>query len=192
MNDPVPLIGEPVALDLVNTRPHTPAGPVDLLAIPAGLAAWLDLQAGLQAGRLPEPAARLVPADLAAVHAVRDHTAAALDRARRGERPPAAALAGLNQAQLGAPAIHELTWDGATLTAARRRTGPPDLRLAGWLAEQAAILLADPAVTRVRACEAADCVMLFLPAHPRRRWCSPARCGNRTRVARHYHRHHRP
>ncbi|MEV3921501.1 CGNR zinc finger domain-containing protein [Actinomadura coerulea] len=31
--------------------------------------------------------------------------------------------------------------------------------------------------------------MLFLPAHPRRRWCSAARCGNRVRVARHYRRH---
>ncbi|MFF4211720.1 CGNR zinc finger domain-containing protein [Streptomyces sp. NPDC001796] len=30
--------------------------------------------------------------------------------------------------------------------------------------------------------------MLFLPAHPRRRWCSAARCGNRVRVARHYQR----
>ncbi|GAA2507323.1 hypothetical protein GCM10023100_41830 [Actinocorallia cavernae] len=28
-----------------------------------------------------------------------------------------------------------------------------------------------------------------LPAHPRRRWCSPARCGNRARVARYYQRH---
>ncbi|MEU9839973.1 CGNR zinc finger domain-containing protein [Actinomadura sp. NPDC048032] len=39
------------------------------------------------------------------------------------------------------------------------------------------------------ACEADDCVLLFLPAHPRRRWCSAARCGNRVRVARHYRRH---
>jgi predicted RNA-binding Zn ribbon-like protein len=31
--------------------------------------------------------------------------------------------------------------------------------------------------------------MVFLPAHPRRRWCSPTRCGNRARVARYYQRH---
>ncbi|WP_371871358.1 CGNR zinc finger domain-containing protein [Phytohabitans rumicis] len=42
---------------------------------------------------------------------------------------------------------------------------------------------------KVRQCEADDCVMLFLPAHPRRRWCSGACCGNRTRVAWHYQRH---
>ncbi|WP_433464559.1 CGNR zinc finger domain-containing protein [Spirillospora sp. CA-128828] len=32
----------------------------------------------------------------------------------------------------------------------------------------------------------------FLPGHPRRRWCSAARCGNRVRVARHYQRHRLP
>ncbi|MFD0515426.1 CGNR zinc finger domain-containing protein [Streptomyces aureus] len=32
-------------------------------------------------------------------------------------------------------------------------------------------------------------MLLFLPAHPRRRWCSAARCGNRARVARYYQRH---
>ena len=30
---------------------------------------------------------------------------------------------------------------------------------------------------------------VFLPANPRRRWCSPAICGNRARVARYYQRH---
>ncbi|WP_442935215.1 CGNR zinc finger domain-containing protein [Micromonospora sp. CPCC 206061] len=60
---------------------------------------------------------------------------------------------------------------------------------AAWLAEAAAELLADPGVTTIRECEADACVMLFLPAHPRWRWCSAARCGNRARVARYYQRH---
>jgi len=29
----------------------------------------------------------------------------------------------------------------------------------------------------------------LLPAHRRRRWCSPATCGNRARVARYYQLH---
>nr|WP_067513746.1 CGNR zinc finger domain-containing protein [Nocardia puris] len=53
----------------------------------------------------------------------------------------------------------------------------------------AADLLTDPALARLKRCEAEDCVLLFLPAHPRRRWCSPTRCGNRARVNRYYHRH---
>ncbi|MFG2003714.1 CGNR zinc finger domain-containing protein [Spirillospora sp. NPDC048911] len=70
-----------------------------------------------------------------------------------------------------------------------RREGPLGTRLAAILAEAAAELLTDPSFGRVRQCEADDCVMVFLPAHPRRRWCSPARCGNRARVARYYQRH---
>ncbi|MFI6790547.1 CGNR zinc finger domain-containing protein [Nonomuraea sp. NPDC050383] len=200
MSDVVPLTGEPLALDLVNTRPRLADGPADLLATPDALAAWLALQSdrlagsGLQDAHAPAAGtwARLTAGDVAAVHAVREHVAAAIDHVRQGGRPPAAALEGLNAAQRAAPAIRELTWDGTSVTAALRRTGPLGGRLAAWLAEAAADLLADPSAGRVRECEADDCVMLFLPAHPRRRWCSAARCGNRARVARYYQRHKSP
>ncbi|WP_433474549.1 CGNR zinc finger domain-containing protein [Spirillospora sp. CA-142024] len=188
MSDLIPLIGEPPALDLVNTRPAA----ADLLSTPGDLRSWL----GLEAGRFEEAReladADLTGADLAAVRDVREHTARALDRVRHGRPPAADDLDALNQAQRAAPAIVELAWGGEAVTATRRRTGSPGARVAAWLAEAAAGLLADPAVRKVRQCEAAECVMLFLPAHPRRRWCSAARCGNRVRVARHYQRHRLP
>ncbi|MBE3014272.1 ABATE domain-containing protein [Microbispora sp. NEAU-D428] len=197
MIDLVPLTGEPLALDLVNTRPRTPDGPVDLIATAEGLRAWLGLQAGRLAGALPEDGqAPLTDDDLAAavsaVHDVRGHAADAIDRVRRGLRPPEDALRGLNSAQRAAPAVRALAWNGAAVTAVPRRDGPPGARLSAVLAEAVAELLTDPAVTTVRECAADDCVMLFLPAHPRRRWCSAARCGNRARVARHYRRHRAP
>jgi predicted RNA-binding Zn ribbon-like protein len=182
MSDPAPLTGEPLALDLVNTHPTTG----DLLATPDGLRAWW----GLEADRLPEDVPQEVTvAELAAVLAVREHTARALSHVRRGERPPAADIEALNRAQRAAPAISELAWDGSAMAVTRRREGSPGERLAAVLAEAAAELLADPAVTGIRKCEADDCVMLFLPTNPRRRWCAAARCGNRMRVARHYQRH---
>ncbi|KUO14198.1 CGNR zinc finger domain-containing protein [Streptomyces sp. DSM 15324] len=182
MSDLVPLIGEPLALDLVNTRSF--AG--DLLVRPADLLAWWEQEAD----RLPEAVPAQAGADdLAAVRAVREQVARALDHVRRGERPPSADLEALNRAQRAAPAIDEAVWDGEAVTLVRRREGSPGLRLAACLAEDAARLLADPAIARIRTCEAEDCVMLFLPTHPRRRWCSPTRCGNRVRVARHYQRH---
>ncbi|MFJ3307652.1 CGNR zinc finger domain-containing protein [Streptomyces sp. NPDC086549] len=183
MSELVPLTGEPLALDLVNTRPTAD----DLLATPGDLRAWW----ALQAERLPEevPQGEATAADLAAVRAVREHTARALDRVRRGDEPLATDLEALNQAQRAAPAINELAWNGSAVAATRRRDGSPGRRLAACLAEAAAELLADPAVTRIRECEAEDCVMLFLATHPRRRWCSATRCGNRVRVARHYQRH---
>ncbi|MEV5428130.1 ABATE domain-containing protein [Streptomyces sp. NPDC052701] len=190
MRDSEPLTGEPLALDLVNTRPAGSDGRTDLLDTPQRLAAWL----ALQDDRLGAETGGGVPtgADLAAVHAVRAHTEAAVRAVLHGQEPPAAALRVLTDAQRAAPAVRELAWDGSTVTATPRRTGPLGVRLAARLAEAAADLLTDPAVGRLRQCEADGCVMLFLPAHPRRRWCSPGRCGNRARVARHYRRHKQP
>ncbi|WP_067534660.1 CGNR zinc finger domain-containing protein [Nocardia crassostreae] len=182
MSDLEPLIGEPLALDLVNTRPVD----ADLLATPDQLAAWVTRQSD----RLAEPPPTLFDeADLAAVHAVRDHTAAALAALLHGRRPPATAVDGLVAAQSVAPAIRVLDWDGTAFVATSTRVGPAGVRLAAALAEAAVDLLTDPAITKLKCCAADDCVMLFLPAHPRRQWCSPARCGNRARVARYYQRH---
>lgn len=185
VSDRIPLTGEPLALDLVNTRPAVG----DLLATPADLRGWL----GLEAERFGEAAevacAELDDGDLAAVRDVRDHAARTLDRIRHGESPAADDLDALNRAQRVAPAVLELGPGTAGLVATRRRTGTAGERLAAWLAEACAEFLAGPAVGDVRQCAADDCVMLFLPAHPRRRWCSAARCGNRVRVARHYQRH---
>ncbi|NUP28431.1 MAG: CGNR zinc finger domain-containing protein [Nocardia sp.] len=177
-----PLTGEPPALDLVNT---CPAGQ-DLLSTPDQLAEWLLRQAG----RLPERGPAHPSADdLDQVRRIRAHLKAVFDALLHHRRPPAAALRGLNDAQSAAPAIRHLEWTGDTLTATVRRTGTTGARLAAALAESAAELLADPSIARLKQCEAQDCVLLFLPAHPRRRWCSPQRCGNRVRVARYYDRH---
>lgn len=183
MSDEALLVGEPLALDLVNTRPVTG----DLLTTLDELRAWL----GLQADRFPQVhdvLAHLAEEDLVDVRAIREHTADALARVRRGERPAEADLEALNHAQGAAPLINELSWNGSTTTGARRRIGSPGARLAGWLAEAAADLLSDPAVAKIRECAADDCVLLFLPTHSQRRWCSATRCGNRARVARHYQR----
>ncbi len=175
------LIGEPLALDLVNTRPSVG----ELLATPEDLRTWLEMQAD----RLPHAPEKITTAELAAVHTIRDHASRVLEHARHGTQPPQTDLVALNRAQRAAPAINELDWDGTRITAPRRRDGSAAQRLAACLAEAVAELVGSPDVTRVRQCEADDCVLLFLPNHPRRRWCSAARCGNRARVARHYQRH---
>jgi predicted RNA-binding Zn ribbon-like protein len=181
-----PLTGEHLALDLVNTRPSTGDGRADLLATPRLLAAWLALEPALRA---EAGTATPTAADLAPVHAVREHVDAAVHALLRDARPPKSALRGLTEAQRAAPAVRELDWDDSAVTATPRRTGRLGVRVAACLAEAAADLLTDPAIGRLKRCEAEDCVMVFLPAHPRRRWCSPTRCGNRARVARYYQRH---
>ncbi len=189
MSGVIPLTGEPLALDLINTRAHAADGVTDLLATPEQLRNWLALQADRIPDVTVDRSENLTAADIAAVHAVRAHTTAAIDHVRRRTPPPAAALRRLTEAQAAAPAINELIWNGSAVTAVQHRAGPLGARLAARLAEAAGNLLTDPAVVNIRECEADDCVMLFLPAHPRRRWCSATRCGNRARVARYYQRH---
>ncbi|MEU7498182.1 CGNR zinc finger domain-containing protein [Streptomyces griseofuscus] len=189
MSESEPLTGEALALDLVNTRPLSGDGRVDLLGTPRQLSRWLELEADrLKEGHTEEGEEPGV-GDLVPVHAVRGHTEAVVRALLDAAEPPAAALRGLTEAQRAAPAARELGWDGTAVTAVPRRTGPLGVRVAAALAEAAVELLTDPAIGRLKECEADGCVMVFLPSHPRRRWCSPARCGNRARVARYYQRH---
>ncbi|MEU0783921.1 CGNR zinc finger domain-containing protein [Streptomyces sp. NPDC006173] len=190
MDDHGPLIGEPLALDLINTRPIDPSGRADLIATPRRLAAWL----ALQDDRMPTAARGLTPgpADLAALHAVRAAAEAVVRALLDDDEPPRSALRELTIAQRAAPSVRELAWDGSAVTAEPCRAGPPEAILAAVFAEAVTDLLTGSGLEKVRECEAADCVMLFRPAHPRRRWCSPTRCGNRARVARYYQRHKPP
>jgi predicted RNA-binding Zn ribbon-like protein len=187
MHHSEPMTGEALALDLINTRPLGADGRTDLLGTPRQLSRWL----ALEADRLQEDAAVAAPTrdDLLCVHTVREDTEAVVRALLNATAPPASALHGLTEAQRAAPPVRELGWDGAAVTATSRRAGPLGVRLAAALAEAAAHLLTDPAIGRLKECEAGDCVMVFLPSHPRRRWCSPTRCGNRARVARYYRRH---
>ncbi len=178
----LPFTGEPLALDLVNTRPLTAEGRVDLLETAEGLQLWLEAEAD----RLPEAAA-MEFGDLAPVIAVREYTVSAIAHARDGKPVPRADIDGLNAAMRAAPVIRQLAWgDPPVLTS--ERAGAPAVRLAGFLAEDAAALLASGDVTLIRKCAAEDCVMLFVGSNARRRWCSAVRCGNRVRVSRYYHR----
>ena len=116
---------------------------------------------------------------------LRGHVGAAVLAARDGVEPD---LAPLNAALRGGPSFEVLSWSGAVVIS-RERDGDEVARALATLAGEAAELLASPAVRKVKTCEAPGCRLLFVPAHPRRRWCDPATCGNRVRVARYYQRH---
>jgi len=121
--------GEPLPLDLVNTRPLSGGSRADLLGTPDRLAAWLARQRDRLGGETDRLAGETVgpapsEADLAPVHAVRAHTEAALRALLDGRRPPESALRGLADAQRAAPAVLVPVWDGTAVTAPPRRTGP--------------------------------------------------------------------
>lgn len=177
-----PVTAQPLALDLVNTVASPPGGEADLLESADDLRAWL----AAERDRLDVRDGQI---DIGAVRALRAHITDAVEAARAGTPPPTGALRAITDAQRTAPAYSELVWNGQAVTAATRRSGNATAILLAQIAEAAAALLASPAISLVRRCEGPGCRILFLPAHPRRRWCSPATCGNRARVARYYRRH---
>lgn len=178
---PFPLLGEPLALDLVNTRAHLGGVYVDLLDGPRALDRWLRAERCRIAWTGHADAD-----DLAAVIALRGVLDPLL-RAHVARAPgPAAAVRGLNRALAIALPQPRLEW---TRGGPRKRAASGGARratLLRQLAGSALELLTGADAARVRRCAHPDCILLFVAGNPRRRWCASSTCGNRARVARHY------
>ncbi|KAA2250967.1 hypothetical protein F0L68_38400 [Solihabitans fulvus] len=190
---PMPVQGEPLPLDLVNTtfiHGGLRGVLVDAMSSPAQLDDWL----AARLSRLgPALADRLVEESatdrrLAAFLDLRAALRALLAEQQGGEPAPAAARAEVNRAARGAAGWVELG-DGAPPAITRRWTEPDPYRIAaGEVAVAAVELLSGPDREHLRACAAPGCILYFLKTHSRREWCSSV-CGNRVRVARHSRRH---
>ncbi|HEX2035856.1 MAG TPA: ABATE domain-containing protein [Chloroflexota bacterium] len=186
-----PLLGEPPAVDLVNTVWRSGQGQVDGLATERGLAAWLRAQGErLDPGEGSDAGARL-PA-LREVHALRAALRALFEATLGAEPPPPDAVAALNRFSAGGASHPQLEWTPGHAPRVRRRVraADPAAALLAAIAWNGIALLGGEERLRLRRCEGPGCVLFFVATNPRRRWCSPALCGNRVRVARHYRLHH--
>jgi predicted RNA-binding Zn ribbon-like protein len=172
---PRPLTGEPLPLDLLNTAWPGERGPVDHLAVPAGVRAFA-------AGHgVAVPADRLAAAGEALV-AARD----ALRDLVEGRVGPEAT------ARAAAIASH------GRIVVEAGEGGPPSWRLeaddVAWTLAVRAVVEAVDLVgrhgDRVRQCDHPACVLWFLDTSRRgaRRWHAMATCGNRAKARRHYER----
>lgn len=189
MSEFVPLTGEPLAIDLINSRAKLPGtGWVDGLESLAGLRLWLRLQHE----RLDLGPERLTREDLTALRRLRDDAADVVAAARQQRRPAGATLDRLNQAIAEAPATGRLRWGPDRPVYETTRPEGAGAQLLAQLAEATAELVSDDRIHRVRDCAMPDCVMLFYASRPSRKWCTDAICGNRARTARHYRRHRAP
>ncbi|WP_194835912.1 CGNR zinc finger domain-containing protein [Nocardia sp. XZ_19_369] len=168
MHDPRPHLGEPLALDLLDTRWNENGHPQDLLTDVAGLGIWLA-SAGLS------DRATAGQATLDALCAARTAIYDVVQSAAH-------------------TALNEVLEHGRirrTLT----DTGPADVVdvpdptwLPAWLAADNLLQLLAEAPDRIRQCAHPDCVLFFYDTSKNgtRRWHSMATCGNRTKAARHY------
>ncbi|WP_240810135.1 CGNR zinc finger domain-containing protein [Actinomadura sp. WMMA1423] len=172
--DPRPLVGEPLCLDLLNTRWHDDGAHHDLLDSTEGLAVWLR-SAGLDeraaAGR----------ATLDAAVRTRGILLRLVD-----EGPSPRSMDALNEV-LERGAMHYRLGPGGPEEHAR--TGDPAW-LPSWLAAADYLRLMAAGPERVKPCAHPNCVLHFhdTTKNGTRRWCSMAVCGNRAKAARHYER----
>ncbi|MEK6227791.1 MAG: ABATE domain-containing protein [Actinomycetota bacterium] len=180
-----PLLGEPLAVDLANTIMRGDDGVTDLLRDVPALHEWLEIHAAeLPSGGRPNRAPSAYR-----LRELRDALSelfgAAIERRESGE--PTLAL--VNDA---AAAAHPTLRPGPDGPAREwrptsRRRGATDIAA---IARSAIDVLTGPDRDKLRRCNGPGCVLFFVAANPRRRWCSSQLCGNRVRVAR--HRHHQP
>lgn len=179
--------GEPLAVDLADTIITSRDPAVDLLADEAACRFWW----GLQRDRLPNEA----PApSLALTIELRQAVREILDAHIAGIAPSTAVIDHINDTAADVACTRQLMQTPAGWAALTIRHPPADrlyeLALAA-VAESLIDLLVGPALNRLRRCENPTCSMLFVASDPRRKFCTQNICANRTRVARHYHRHHR-
>ncbi|MER5178398.1 ABATE domain-containing protein [Streptomyces sp. NPDC002896] len=178
--------GGRVCLDFVNTLRDRWKEPREALRAPGDVARWLH-GAGLLVDRAraddgPESA-------LCSAVALREAIDRAVLSAAGGELPAAADIAVLNEASAAAPRpALQLILSGGRLAAssASHAAEEPTAGL-GLVAQDAIELLLSPEIRRVRICGAERCALRFVDRSParNRRWCSMARCGNRTKVRLH-------
>lgn len=178
-----PLLGEPLAVDLVNTLVRADEGVTDLLDGDAALRAWLERHADVLP-RADRPTHSVL--SLHAVRELRDALRDLLGATVEGRAPDAAGLRVVNDAAGRAHPALERGDDGPVLRwhPLDRRDGTAELAA---IARSGIDVVTGPDRDRLRRCEGPGCVLFFVATNPRRRWCSSQGCGNRVRVARHRH-----
>jgi predicted RNA-binding Zn ribbon-like protein len=195
---PYPRLGLPVPLELVNTRFASGGKPVDALATPEDLDAWLRANADLFDTDLRAASALRAALTLLEALPARE-TLALLERFRLlrealhdvlgaavdSRRPPPDAVRLLNELAAAAPRYPRLDAVDGAYRVQMIEGADADAAVLASVARAAMDLLTGPDLTRLRRCAGPGCVLLFLRERRRREWCSDA-CGNRARVARHY------
>jgi len=177
-----PMIGNHLALDLLNTQARSHGEAIDYWNSGEDVLAWLERH-----NAVPPSLARKAidrPALLASGKALRALAHRLILRFKKGSAVDADRLNTFLHAYRTAPHLERDAAGHLVLT--RIAQGEPTASLLGPVAEAVARLLIEGDPTRIKQCEHPDCVLWFYDRTKarKRRWCSMAVCGNRCKAAR--------
>jgi predicted RNA-binding Zn ribbon-like protein len=164
-----PLVGEPLALDLVNTQWVDRGRHWDLFDQPGGVRAWLAEH------ELPD---------------VDTPTEAPLRRARAALRAVLEHPGDKSAGELNAVLAHGVVRFTLIQGSPVEEADVDDGWLPAWRAVSSYLELVRRNPDRIRRCAHPDCVLYFYDTsrNGTRRWCSMDGCGSRFKAARHYER----
>jgi predicted RNA-binding Zn ribbon-like protein len=187
LEENLPVLGEPVPIELANTRYRDGGESIEFLASPGLVSAWFDASPTATQIRRPE---RWTDAGRRRLIEVRDAADELLRALIDGRAADASSLERLNAAAALMPRRAELVWsplEGPERVERSDVADDTDAAL-GELAIATIDLLGGPEGQLLRICANDDCEMLFLKHHHRRRWCHNS-CGHRHRQAAYYRAH---
>lgn len=170
-----PLIGDHLALDLINTQAMNGALLHDFWSTSSDVVRWFR-RVGIECGETNDKDDQ--PMLLKQARDLRNIARELVSLRKQGQRGD---VMGLNQFLRARQSVPVLSWTDDTPCLSRQAAAPSFITALGVLAEEIAILLAEGNFELVRQCEHPDCVLWFYDrtkSH-RRRWCSMAVCGNR-------------
>lgn len=174
------LLGDHLALDLLNTEMRVGSDAVDLWRSGKDVYAWLDRQ-GLVAGIAVETAQE--PTLLKQARELRALARYLIEQWKDGQHVDVQPLNQFLFDYLSAPQLNPDETGRLALTRVSRGTPVPTLL--GPVAEAIAQLLAEGEIEYVKTCAHPECILWFYDrtkSH-KRRWCSMASCGNRAKAA---------
>ncbi len=182
--DDLPILGEPLPVELANTRYGQGEDAIDFLGTAALAELWLGaLPEGMCARARPRINSRTRRQLVSLRDAVWEVVTATVD----GSDPNAACLHIINVAAVRAPRRRALRLVDGLLHLEEHREGTAFRCLFATLADEAITFLAGPSRQRLRRCPGPECSMFFVQSHHLRGYCHES-CSHRARQATYYRR----
>jgi predicted RNA-binding Zn ribbon-like protein len=191
---PFLFVGNQLCLDFINTDLVLNGQPTDLLSSFQELVAWL-VQAGLlaeeEANKTEREGTRQGAETLKQAKAFRTIMRETVERLAAHRPVPQATLDAVNQLLRHRVGYPQIGRRGGAFERTYRAEFDGSGQLLGLLAEAASDLLCVCDLSLIKKCQNPACVLFFYDTtkNHARHWCSMSLCGNRSKVAAHYHRH---